>query len=167
MAENRGKQFEDCIREALEKVPFTSVDRLHDQTTGYLGSSNICDFIAYQFPRIFYLECKSCHDNTLSINSNNPKHLYGDISNKQWTGLLEKSVFPGVTAGYVIWFINRDKTVFVPATTMQAHKESGHKSWRYDDTGAGVYEIPGKKLRVFFDYDLAEFLGGEYFVTGA
>lgn len=43
MAVNRGKQFEDVVREALEKVPGVSIDRLHDQTTGWKGSTNICD----------------------------------------------------------------------------------------------------------------------------
>ena len=41
--QNRGKQFEDVIETAFEKVPNTSVVRLHDQTTGYLGSTNHCD----------------------------------------------------------------------------------------------------------------------------
>lgn len=43
MAENRGKQFENVIREAFEKVPGVSIDRLHDQTNGFKGSQNICD----------------------------------------------------------------------------------------------------------------------------
>lgn len=43
MSVNRGKQFEDVIKTAFEKVPGVSIDRLHDQTTGYAGSSNICD----------------------------------------------------------------------------------------------------------------------------
>lgn len=43
MAVNLGKKFEDVIRESFEKVPDVSIDRLHDQTTHYLGSSNICD----------------------------------------------------------------------------------------------------------------------------
>ena len=45
MATNRGKQFEEVIKEAFESIPDVSIDRLHDQTTGYRGSSNICDFI--------------------------------------------------------------------------------------------------------------------------
>ena len=43
MSFNRGKQFEKVIKEAFERVPGVSIDRLHDQTTGYVGSSNICD----------------------------------------------------------------------------------------------------------------------------
>jgi len=43
MAVNRGKDFENVIREVFEKVPGVSIDRLHDQTTGFKGSQNICD----------------------------------------------------------------------------------------------------------------------------
>ena len=48
MAENRGKKFEDVVRQAFEKVPNVSIDRLHDQTTGFKGSQNICDLIVYR-----------------------------------------------------------------------------------------------------------------------
>lgn len=43
MAENRGKKFENVIRESFLKVPNVSIDRLHDQTNGFKGSQNICD----------------------------------------------------------------------------------------------------------------------------
>lgn len=43
MTYSYGKRFEDVVREAFEKVPGVSIDRLHDQTTGFKGSSNICD----------------------------------------------------------------------------------------------------------------------------
>lgn len=43
MSINRGKDFENVIRQAFEKVPDVSIDRLHDQTTGFKGSQNICD----------------------------------------------------------------------------------------------------------------------------
>ena len=43
MGGNRGKKFEEVIRESFEKVPNVSIDRLHDQTNGFKGSQNICD----------------------------------------------------------------------------------------------------------------------------
>ena len=59
MAVNRGKDFEEHIKQAFLQVPDVSVDRLHDQTNGYLGSSNICDFIVYKKPFEYYIECIS------------------------------------------------------------------------------------------------------------
>ena len=40
---NRGKRFESVIKESFERVDGVSIDRLHDQTNGFVGSSNISD----------------------------------------------------------------------------------------------------------------------------
>ena len=163
MGINRGKLFEDDIREALLRVPDISLDRMYDQMSGFKGSTNICDFIAYHCPNQFYFECKSCYGNTLSINSNDPKRRYGDISNAQWEGLLKKSEIPGVTAGYFIWFIDHDMTLFVSAQTMKTIKDAGNKSFNINHLkyyNGEFYIVPGKKKRVRFDYDLIDFIGG-------
>lgn len=149
MAVNRGKQFEDVIREAFEKVPGVSIDRLHDQTTHYKGSSNICDFIVYREPYEYYFECKSVHGNTLP---------FRNISATQWNGLLEKSFIEGVTAGIICWWVDKDTTKFIPIQTLQKLLNSGNVSYRYDWDSYDVVEIKGKKKRVFFDYDMEEFL---------
>lgn len=163
MAINRGKQFEDVIRESFEKVSGVSIDRLHDQTTHYKGSTNICDFIVYREPYEYYFECKSVHGNTLSIHSNDPKRKYGSISNAQWEGLLEKSQIEGVTAGVICWWIDKNKTVFIPIQTLELMKTVGMKSVRYDaiddcDGDTDMIEVKGKKKRIFFEYDAEEFL---------
>ena len=163
MAKNRGKQFENCIEESFLKVPGASVDRLHDQTTGYQGSSNICDFVVYKKPYEYYFECKSVHGNTLSIHSI-PKPdkkgvlhgFYGNITDTQWEGLLEKSALPGVTAGVICWWIDKDVTMFLPIQKLVLARESGNKSIRYDIPN--MIHITGKKKRVFFDYDMERLL---------
>lgn len=174
MAVNRGKKFEDIIKEAFEKIPDVSVVRLHDQTTGYLGSSNHCDFIVYKKPYEYHIECKSVHGNTLSIHSipKPDKHgvlhgFYGNITDKQWEGLLEKSKIKGVFAGIICWWIDKDITRFIPIQILQCEKDDGMKSIRYDaDLGIGyqdeyqfspVIDLKGKKKRVFFDYDMDDF----------
>ncbi len=156
MAENRGKQFEDKVKESFEKVKGVSVDRLHDQTTGYLGSSNICDFIVYKYPNIFYIECKSVHGNTFSIHSNDPKNKYGNLTNKQFEGLLEKSHIDGVYSGVLIWWVDKDVTKFFDIWYIHKLVNVGIKSIKYDDLWGK--EVPGKKKRVFFDYDMKELL---------
>lgn len=160
MATNRGKEFEQRIKEAFEKVDGVSIDRLHDQTTGYLGSANICDFIVYKEPYEYYIECKSVHGNTLP---------FSNITDTQWRGLLEKSKIKGVTAGVICWWIDKDVTLFIPIQILQKLKlEYNRKSIRYDNPLVGVrpdeeqpfvrqIEIKGTKKRVFFDYDMKEF----------
>ncbi len=163
MAQNRGKDFENVVREAFEKVPNVSIDRLHDQTTGWKGSSNICDFIVYREPYEYYIECKSVHGNTLSIHSNDPKHKYGNISNTQWEGLLEKSQIEGVTAGIICWFIESEVTCFIPIQLLVELKNGGHKSInvKYVDNFVyelgGAFKLVGKKKRIFYEYDMVEF----------
>ena len=176
MAVNRGKQFENIVKESFEKVEGVSVDRLHDQTTGYMGSSNICDFIVYRKPYEYYFECKSVHGNTLSIHSipKADKHgvlhgHYGNITDTQWEGLLEKSKINGVTAGIICWWVDRDVTMFLSIHLLKYLYSQGFKSVPYNliekaptidlCLNQSAIEINGKKKRVFFDYDMKEFLG--------
>ncbi len=156
MAVNYGKKFEDVIREAFEKVPGVSIDRLHDQTTKFKGTSaNICDFIVYREPYEYYFECKSVHGNTLP---------FSNITAIQWNGLLEKSFIEGVFAGIICWWVDKDRTAFIPIQTLQYMKENSAKSFPCSllDTRItdweDVVEIKGKKKRVFFGYDMEEFL---------
>lgn len=155
---NRGKQFEDVVRKAFEKVPNVSIDRLHDQTNGFKGSQNICDFIVYKEPYEYYFECKSVHGNTLP---------FRNITDTQWDGLLEKSKIEGVTAGIICWWIDKDVTRFIPIEVLQKMREDGKKSIHYSwdhyfwgdyTVNYVMYPLKGKKKRVFFDYDMEDFL---------
>lgn len=152
MSISRGKQFERVIRNCLEKIPRTSVDRIYDQTNGFKGSSNICDFIAYRYPNQFYFECKTVHGNVLP---------FSNISDNQWKGMLEKSDIGGVRAGVICWWVDKDVTKFLDIRLLSLLKDWGRKSVRYDVTQpALIKEIRGKKKRIFFDYDMKEFLDG-------
>jgi len=155
MVVNRGKQFEQVVREAFEKVPNVSIDRLHDQTTGFKGSQNICDFIVYREPYEYYFECKSVHGASLP---------FSNITDTQWNGLLEKSKIEGVFAGVICWWIDKDITKFIPIKLLQYMKECDKvKSYRHEFGGYepkqyNAIEIKGKKKRVFYEYDMEEFL---------
>lgn len=158
MKVNYGKKFEDVVRWAFEKVPGVSIDRLHDQTTKFKGTSaNICDFIVYREPYEYYFECKSVHGASLP---------FSNITETQWNGLLEKSKIEGVFAGVICWWVDKDITRFIPIQILQMLKEEDKKSLNcYWDSCVDVYntryyipEIKGKKKRVFFDYDMEKFL---------
>ena len=166
---NRGKDFEEQIRIAFENIPDVSIDRIPDQMGGFAGGSNVCDFIVYDCPSIYYLECKSFYGNTMSIFSNpktnklGVKHgFYGNITDTQWKGLLEKSKIKGAVAGYMIWAIEWDKTFFISAEDMKAWRDAGHKSINMNEyMDIPHYAIKGQKRRVLFDYDMIPFLKGE------
>lgn len=174
MAVNRGKKFEDVIEKAFSNLLDVSIVRLHDQTTGYLGSSNHCDFIVYKKPYEYHIECKSVHGNTLSIYSipkpdkNGVLHgFYGNITDKQWEGLLEKSKIKGVVAGIICWWIDKDLTYFIPIQLLEWAYTEGFKSvpskfyelWKWKENNLPEpIKIQGFKKRIFFDYDMEDFL---------
>ena len=161
MAVNRGKQFENVIRKSFERVEGVSIDRLNDNTAGFKGVAGICDFIVYKEPYEYYIECKSVHGASLP---------FSNITDKQWQGMLEKSQIEGVFAGVICWWIDKDVTKFIPIRDLVIAKKCGYKSIRYDtecyiehpmdELGYKAFsiEIKGKKKRVFFDYDMEEFL---------
>lgn len=144
---NRGKSFEQKIKEAFEKVPNTSVTRIHDQTTGFKGSTNPCDFLIFHSPYLYAIECKSIHCNTLP---------FCNITDNQWKGLLEMSTVHNVIAGVMVWFVAKDVTLFFDIKALKYLKDGGNKSIRYTD-GLFAVELQGKKKKVFFEYDAEQF----------
>ena len=157
MAVNRGKQFENVIRESLEKnAENISIDRLHDQTNGFKGSANICDFIVYRYPYQYYIECKSIHGNTWSLRN---------ATKTQLNEMANKVQIKGVFAGIIVWFMDKDVTLFLPIQYVKSVKDAGQKSIRFDidmESYNAIHDVPiidlvGRKKRVFFDYDMELF----------
>lgn len=155
MAVSRGKDFENVIRKAFERVDGVSIDRLNDNTAGFKGIAGICDFIVYKEPYEYYIECKSVHGNTLP---------FSNITDNQWKGMLEKSKIEGVFAGVICWFVEHDVTRFIPIQELQNLKDVGFKSVRYDTPNGYMIEIKGKKKRVFFEYSMEEFFNEVQYV---
>ena len=152
MAQNRGKKFENIIQDACMKVKGVSVDRIHDQTNGFKNSSNICDFIMYKYPHQYYIECKTIHGNTFPLSN---------VSKKQREGMLEKSKIPGVIAGIILWFVDHDKTFFIPIQHIQDEMDLGFKSLNVRKLDKQIWKkIEGTKRRIFFDYDMDAFFNG-------
>lgn len=145
MANNKGKAFEQKLREDFLKIPGSSIDRLYDPVGGLHGINNICDFIGYVFPCIYYLECKSIQGNTFPL-----KNL------KQFDKLKSKKFIKGVRAGVVIWYINHDRVIYVPIITFEKIKNDGLKSIGIKTIDRDKYfilDIPSVKKRVFMDSD--------------
>lgn len=154
MTVNRGKDFERVIKESFEKVPNVAVARIHDQMNGFAGSANPCDFIIYNKPYLYPIECKSVHGNTLS---------FGNITRNQWKGLLDMSEVQGVISGVICWWVDHDVTKFIPIKALEYLARDEHKSLRYDaelpaECKCELITIEGKKKRVFFEYDMDKFL---------
>ena len=156
---NRGKDFEASFRRQMELSNF-DVNRVADNTAGYMGGRNICDFITYIYPNIFYFELKTTKGNTLP---------FSNITDSQFSGLVEKEQVYGAGAGVIVWFVEKDKTFFVSAKCLMQMNLEGFKSLHINELTKraemfndcsyfNCFEIKGKKKRVFFDYDMAQFI---------
>lgn len=151
MSVNRGKQFEDIVQKAMEEVKDTLVVRLHDQTTGFAGSKNPCDYVVFHSPLFYAIECKSVHGNTLP---------FSNITEYQWQSLLKMSNNNNVVAGILCWWVDRDVTLFINIQELEVCKHNEYKSIRFNHEPFmkdGVMEISGTKKRVFFDYNMEQF----------
>lgn len=148
---NKGKQFELKFKEDFIKTVSGSViDRLYDQVSGYKSISNISDFVAYCFPLIFYLECKTHAGNTFPFQNLT-----------QYDKLLSKVGIKGVRTGVILWMYNHDKVLYIPISTIKKMKEDGCKSFNIkmlNDKLYNIIEIPSVKKRVYMDSDYSVLL---------
>lgn len=88
-----GKRFEKDFRDSCELLaPAVSVDRLKDPVGGYAGVNNICDYIVYRIPNLYYFELKSYQGDRIPITA---------ISRNQLSGLYKKSKVLGASAGVI------------------------------------------------------------------
>jgi len=152
---NKGKIFEDVIKRSFEEVEDVSIDRLRDAPKKLKNVDNPSDFIVYKYPHQIYVECKSHKGNTLPFSC---------IREEQITGMLEKSKINGVLAGVIVWFIDHDLTVWIPINEIAFWRDIGNKSINIKNIQDKHTErirhivIQGKKKRVYFEYDMENFL---------
>ncbi len=147
---NLGKKFEDVVKESFLKCLNVSIDRLRDAPKKMKNVDNPSDFIVYKYPHEIYVECKSHKGNTLP---------FACIREEQIKGMSEKSQIDGVLAGVILWFIDHDLTVWIPIQEVVDWQRRGAKSINIKDLDHLQHiVIQGKKKRVYFDYDIEDFL---------
>ena len=158
MSKNQGKGFEDEIKSAFEAVPNCVAHRLKDQIGKYRNVSNPCDFYFYHMPYFYAIECKSTKGASLSFN---------DIrEQEQIIDLHEIAQKRGVVAGFMIWFIDKDVTVFVRHDVVydmyMESKRGGRKSIALTDIlrlpSSDFHLIDGVKKRKYYAYNMASFI---------
>lgn len=155
---NKGKKFEDVVKQSFLKTLGVSIDRLRDvsysrvrgRTTHLKNVDNPSDFIVYKKPHEVYVECKSHKGNTLPFDC---------IREEQIEGMMRKVQIPGVKAGILLWFIDHDITVWIPIQEVVDWQIRGAKSINIKDLDHLKHIIvPGTKKRVYFEYDMNKFL---------
>ena len=142
---NKGKQFEERFKNDWKmSFPNGTIDRIYDTVSGYKAISNVCDFIGYNYPSIFYLECKTHAGASLP---------FANVT--QYEKLKYKVGIKGVRTGVVLWLYDKDLVLYIPISTITAMKEKGLKSVgvRALDDGWNIKVIPSEKVRVFMHSD--------------
>ena len=142
MAVNKGKQFEERFKKDwLESFPNSLCIRLPDQMSGYKGSGqNICDYICYNYPNQFFIECKSHKGASIPFDK---------IS--QYDKMKDVVGIKGVRAGVVLWLYDKDKVFYIPISTITEMKKDDKKSvgLKAIEEGYNIIEIPSEKLKTF------------------
>lgn len=148
---NRGKKFEKSFLEDWSRtVPNSLCYRLYDVTIGYKAIANVGDFICYSYPCCYIIDCKSKEGNTLP---------FSDL--RQYDLMLKYKGIQGLLVGFIVWFVDHDRVLWIPIETMEKIKNEGLKSFNINKMSKDNYfylEIPSKKLRTFMKSDYSSFV---------
>lgn len=149
MNDGLGKSAENKIREWLDRPEDGySFDRLYDQMSGLYGSKNICDFIVYKSPYMYYIESKATWEDRFDFSM---------ISENQYEGLLKKSCIPGVYGLIIVLFASHKRAFILDISEIEKLKQVGKKSINikkldsWDMKYAEIQTIPNNRKKLL-DY---------------
>lgn len=143
-----GKKAEQKIREWLDQPEQGyCLDRIPDQMTGFYGSKNICDFILFISPNMYFIESKSTWSDRFDFSM---------ITEYQYKSLLQKSKIQNVYGIIIILFAEKQRAFIIDINEINKLKSIGKKSInikKIDEWGIKYTEIqmiPSRK--VMLDY---------------
>lgn len=143
-----GKKAEQKIKKWLDRPQDGyCFDRIPDQQTGFYGSKNICDFILFKAPNMYYIESKATWQDRFDFSM---------ITKYQYENLLRKSKIQNVYGVIVILFAAEQRAFIIDINEIDKLKQTGKKSLnikKFDSWNIKYTEIqtiPSKK--VFLDY---------------
>lgn len=138
----------------IEEMFLTCKDELKDDTSGFYGVSNPCDYILFRSPYLFLVELKTHKGKSLPIAKIRPNQIQG----------MEKAThYEGVYGGFLINFRELEETYYITVQdviqfTQTEERKSIPVEWCRDH---GV-KIEQKKKRVRYSYDLESWLRRYY-----
>jgi penicillin-binding protein-related factor A (putative recombinase) len=147
---NAGKVFEDDFRQSSEAFIEVDLNRLNDPVGGQAGVRNICDFIVFLQPYIYYFELKSRQGSTLN---------FKEITKVQWTGLAKKASKPGAIPGVLVNFSDYNESYFVHIDQLVELRDvQGAKSLHIKYARENGVLLSGERKRTRFAYSVKNFL---------
>lgn len=168
MRENPGKRFEKQWKNSSPE--YTLVYRLPDSALSFGGKNNYVrftkknpfDYLMWDSKRkhLFALELKSVKGKAISFER--CKDETGIIHYHQIEGLKDWNRYDGIECGFLIEFREIEKTIYISIESfLSLISNLDKKSFNVnelDDYGVDYIEIPQKKLRVNYKYDIESFL---------
>lgn len=131
-----GKKAEQKIREWLDRPEEGyCLDRIPDQMTGFYGSKNICDFVLFKSPNVYYIESKATWSDRFNFSM---------ITEYQYKSLLQKSKIQNVYGIIIILFAEKQRAFIIDINEINKLKSIGKKSInikKIDEWGIEYTEI--------------------------
>lgn len=155
MSSDIHKKAEEQIKKWLNHPELGySIDRIPDQMNGLYGSKNICDFICFHTPNMYYIESKSTYEDRFDFSL---------ISDYQYENLLKKSKIQSVYGLIIVLYISYKRAFILDIRDIDKLVQAGTKSLnikKLDKWGISYAEIPttpnNRKNLLDYDGDLVE-----------
>ena len=184
MAINQGKRFEKNIKDSCEKQGILWERFLDNGKFGFnenetgtsmtrFSSENPCDGFFFLKGHLTYCECKTATTSSMSFNQPPTIQPKGkakpSIKAHQVKALLDRASYPGVSAGLLVEFSDRQtKTKLIEGGCfyINIHKfvklamGCNKKSMNVDDARAIGIKVDSRKLKVNSRYDIKKMLEG-------
>lgn len=152
---NLGKKAEAKVKEWLD-MPEKGFcfDRIPDQLTGFIGSSNICDFTLFKSPNFYYIESKATYEDSFPFSM---------ISPYQHDHMLEKAQIAGVKSYVIVLFASYQRAFLFDIRDIENQVQSGGKKSlnikkipQWTIPFIEVRTVPSKKQLLDYDQKFAE-----------
>ena len=155
---NLGKKAEGKVKQWLD-MPEQGFcfDRIPDQLSGHIGSSNISDFILFKYPFFYYIECKSTWEDRWDFNTLKVERSNGTT---QYSELLKKSSIEHVTCYVIVLYATYKEAFIFNIKDIDALDKQGKKSLNIKKKAS--WPLPYIQVRTIFsrkqllDYDPAQ-----------
>lgn len=136
MNDDLGKRAEHKIKEWLDRPDDGySFDRIPDQMTGMWGSSNICDFVCFKQPSVYYIESKATWKERFD---------FQNITTIQRNGLIKKSNIVGCYGWVIVLFATQRRAFVFDIRDIQECMDVGKMSVNIDKIDK--WTIPYKEI---------------------
>lgn len=149
-----GKKAEAKVKEWLNKPEEGfCFDRIPDQLTGFFGSSNICDFVLYRYPHLYYIESKATFEDRFDFSM---------FTSTQHDEMIKKAHIEGVISYAVVLFASYKRAFLINMLDIESLEKQKIKSLNIKKIAKWkipyieIQTIPSRKELLDYDFEQAK-----------